>query len=193
MNKVIFIDRDGTINVDEKGYISKPEQFNLFPFAIEAIKGFRKLGYKVVVVTNQSGIARGYYTFADLEKVHQRFKDLLSEADTYVDAILVAPYHPEGVVEPYNVVHEDRKPSIGLLKKYFSECNFKTSESFMIGDKLSDIEFGVNYNLKTILVLTGNGINTFKKGFNPDTKPDYVLDNLLSVVELLKKIKYKGE
>jgi histidinol-phosphate phosphatase family protein len=188
MNKVIFLDRDGTINIDEEGYISSPEKFELFPFASKTIKGFNDLGYKVVVVTNQSGIARGYYNHADLKSIHEKMIKEVAIDGGVIDDILIAPYHPKGTVEPFNIVHEDRKPGIGLLKKYYAKCNFSTSESFMIGDKLSDIEFGKRFNLKTILVLTGNGKKTLYKGLK-DIKPDYIVENLSSVLKILNKSK----
>ena len=157
MDKVVFIDRDGTINIDNHGYISKVEDFELFTFSATAIRKLNELGFKVVIITNQSGIARGYYTLADMELVHQEMIRLLTLENAVIDDILISPYHPQGVVEPFNIAHEDRKPGIGLLKKYYASNPFKTSHSFVIGDKFSDIGLGNNFHIPSILVLTGEG------------------------------------
>ncbi len=191
MEKIIFLDRDGTINADESGYISSPEDFNLYPNVGKAIHNFNKLGYKIVVVTNQSGIARGYYGFKELELIHEKMIRLIEADGGVIEDILIAPYHKDGVIEPYNIEHEDRKPCTGLLKTYNKKSNFATSKSFMIGDKLSDIEFGFNFNLKTILVLTGNGKNTFEKSLNSDIKADFIVKDLLSAAKLIEKLNKK--
>lgn len=190
MHKVVFIDRDGTINPDPNGYISSPKQFELFPFCAQAIRIFNNLNYKVVVVTNQSGIARGYYDFSQLEKIHDKMLTLLRNEGAYIDDILVSPYHPQGVIEPYNVVHEDRKPSTGLLKQYFKSKNFFTSKSYVIGDKDSDMKLANNFHLKSILVLTGYGKKTFNERAKLSIFPNYVVDNLLTAAKLLQKIDY---
>jgi D-glycero-D-manno-heptose 1,7-bisphosphate phosphatase len=189
MNKVIFLDRDGTINIDEDGYISNPDDLQLYPKAGKAISYFNKNGFKVVLVTNQSGIARGFFTYEDLSKVHERLKNLLAKDHAYLDDILISPYHPKGVVEPYNIAHEDRKPGIGLLKKYYAKYNFKSSHSFMIGDKISDIELGHKFNLKTILVLSGEGKKTFLNRELYDVKPDFVVNDLWQATEIIEKLK----
>jgi histidinol-phosphate phosphatase family protein len=192
MNKVVFLDRDGTINIDSKGYINNPDDFNLFPNVAKAIKLFNDLNFKVVLVTNQSGIARGYFSFDDVKLIHNKMISELTKQNAFVDDILISPYHPKGVIEPYNIAHEDRKPGIGLLKKYYAINNFKTSESFVIGDKLSDIKLGHNFNLKTILVLTGEGRNTFLERENSPIRPDFVVKDLweaAKVIEKLNKVK----
>lgn len=188
MDKVVFIDRDGTINIDEHGYISKIEDFKLFPISGKAIKELNELGYRVVVITNQSGIARGYYTLEDLEKIHQEMIRLLAVEGAIVDDILVSPYHPKGVVEPFNIAHEDRKPGTGLLKKYYATRPFKRSESFVIGDKFSDIELGSNFHIPSILVLTGEGEKSFKQRGNYKIKPDFVVKDLWEATKLIKII-----
>ena len=192
MDKVIFLDRDGTINPDDKGYINKPEDFNLYPFTAKAIKIFNQLGYKLIVVTNQSGIARGYLTFEDLEKIHKKMLNLLEKDGAQIDEILISPFHPEGVVEPYNIFSEDRKPGLGLFYKALKKYNFRIKKSFMIGDKYSDILFGKNVGLKSILVRTGYGEEEFLQNLEiREKKPDFVVDNLLAAAYLIEKLTEK--
>lgn len=191
MNKVVFLDRDGTINIDSHGYINNPDDFQLFPNTAKAIKLLNNLNYKVVVVTNQSGISRGYFTFAEVNEVHNKMITLLKQENAFIDDILISPYHPKGVIKPYNIVHEDRKPDTGLLKKYYALNNFKTSKSFVIGDKISDIELGYNFHLKTILVLTGEGRETFKLINTTSIKPDFVVKDLWEASKIIKLIDNK--
>jgi len=188
MNKVVFIDRDGTINFDKVGYINNPDDFNLFPNTSKSIHLLNQMNFKVVIVTNQSGIARGYFTYEDLYNIHAKMIAELAKNTAYIDDILISPYHPKGVVKPYNIAHEDRKPGIGLLKKYYASNKFKTSKSFVIGDKMSDIELGHNFNMKTILVLTGQGKNTFLNRANYSVKPDFVVKDLWEAVKMIKII-----
>ncbi len=186
MDKVIFLDRDGTINIDDKGYISNPNDMTLFANTAKAIRLFNELNYKVVIVTNQSGIARGYFTLSDVTKIHDKMITELTKENAIIDDILISPYHPKGVVEPYNIAHEDRKPGIGLLKKYNAINNIKTSKSFVIGDKASDIELGKNFHLNTILVLTGEGERTFLNRNNLSLQPDFVVKDLWEAAKIIK-------
>lgn len=188
MDKAVFLDRDGTLNQDS-GYIAKPEDFHLYPFVIEALTKLKKLNYKLFVVTNQSGVARGYYTGKDVDKIHGKLKQLLAKNDIYLDDIFYAPYHKDGIKAPYNVEHPDRKPGLGLFKKCLQKYDIKIKASFMIGDKYSDIAFGKKAHLQTIQVLTGEGWNSFlhqRKTWK--YHPDYVVKNLLTASKLIEKL-----
>jgi len=186
INKVVFLDRDGTINIDNHGYIKDPDDFLIYPNTAIAVKLLNQLKFKVVVVTNQSGISRGYFTFAEVNKIHDKMLAILAKESGFIDDILISPYHPKGVIKPYNIAHEDRKPSIGLLKKYYAKCNFNTSKSYIIGDKISDIELGNNFNLNTILVLTGEGKKTFLNRNNLSLQPDFVVKDLWEAAKIIK-------
>lgn len=188
MNKVVFLDRDGTMNADKNGYIKEIDSFNLFPFTTKAIAKFNQLDFKVVVVTNQSGIARGYFTFSDLNIIHEKMTHELARGNAFVNDILISPYHPKGVVEPYNIVHESRKPGTALLKEYYRLNNFKTSKSFIIGDKASDIQLGNNFNLKTILVLTGEGEKTFRDRNKYSYKANFIVKDLWEAAKLIENL-----
>ena len=186
--RVVFLDRDGTLNPDQDGYIDHPERFELYPYSGRAIKDLNDKGFFVFLITNQSGIARGYYSFEDLEQVHTEMKKQLDEAGAHIDEIFVSPHYAGGSIEPYNIEHEDRKPGLGLFKKAVQKYEINISGSFMIGDKYSDIEFGKKAGLRTILVLSGNGMNEFlDKRKEWRIKPDLVAKDLSTAVSFILK------
>ena len=142
--KAVFIDRDGTINVNY-GYVSSPENFDIYPGVAKGIKLLKDAGFKIIVVTNQSGIARGYYTEGDLKKLHEKMiKELLKE-DAELDAIYYCPHHPD---DNCNC----RKPKTGLLEKAIHDFDIDIKDSFLIGDRMIDVEAGHKMGLKTVLV-----------------------------------------
>jgi D,D-heptose 1,7-bisphosphate phosphatase len=186
--KAIFLDRDGTINPDEFGYINNPEGYSLYPYAADAIKQFRDMGYLVFLVTNQGGVARGYITLEQMHSVLKRAEELLAEQDTYLDKIYYSPYYHAGVVEPWNIQHEDRKPGLGMFKKALAEFRFRPEHSWMIGDRYSDIEFGIKAGLKTILLRSGNGEQEFIHNMPGWVyQPDFVVNDLLSAALLIAR------
>ncbi len=188
-NKVVFLDRDGTINSDEHGYINHPDDLILYPFAAKAIGKLNKMGYLVFIVTNQAGVAYGYFQIDDVKKINEKLISELAKENTKVDDIIFAPYHKKGKVEPYNIQHEDRKPGIGMFKKIQEKYQIDNTTSYMIGDKFSDIGFGYNAGLKTILVLTGNGEDEFlNKRKNSKYTPDFIVNDLASAVDLIEKL-----
>ncbi|MGB4261174.1 MAG: HAD family hydrolase, partial [Candidatus Cloacimonas acidaminovorans] len=142
IKRAIFLDRDGVISPDDFGYLSNPEEYHLYPYTIEALKIFKELNFLLFVVTNQSGIARGYFTIDDLEKVLAKMRSLLSAGGIELDGVYYSPYYKDGIVPPYNIDHIDRKPGIGMFKKAYSEFHFQIEGSYMIGDRISDLGFG---------------------------------------------------
>ena len=189
MKKAVFLDRDGTINIDEHGYISKPEDFVLYPYAAEAISILNKLDCHIFVISNQSGIARGYYSFEELEEIHQKMLSELEGSGAQITEIFISPYHKDGKVEPYNIEHEDRKPGLGLFKQALQKHSFSIKNSFMIGDKYSDIAFGRKAGLITILVRSGEGNEEFLQHRNSrQYKPHYVAKDLLSAAKLIERM-----
>ncbi len=187
--KAVFLDRDGTINIDQNGYINNPDDFELFPFAAEAIFILNKLNYLIFVVSNQSGITRGYFTIEELEVIHQKMDKQLLKSRAKIDEIYFSPYHIEGKVEPYNIHHEDRKPGLGMFKKALKKYHFEIKKSFMIGDRYSDIVFGKKAGLSTILLLTGFGKDIFYNDRKKwEYQPDFVVKDLLVAVKLIEKL-----
>ena len=190
--KAVFLDRDGTINSDEHGYINKPDDLHLYPFAAEAISKLNKMGYLVFIVTNQAGVAYGYFKIEDVEKINAKFLNDLAKGDAKVDEIFFSPFHKNGIVEPFNIYHEDRKPGIGLFKKAKEKYDFDVKASYMIGDRFSDIGFGKNAGLKTILVRSGDGEKDFMQRRNEtEYNTDFVVKDLSVAVKLIEELENK--
>jgi D-glycero-D-manno-heptose 1,7-bisphosphate phosphatase len=146
-----FLDRDGVINVDT-GYTFRPEDLILTPTAAEGIRLLNEAGYWVIVVTNQSGVARDYFSIADVERFHAHLQRRLAEQGARIDAFYLCPYHREGTVEAYRCDHEDRKPNPGMLLKAMRDWPITREGSFMIGDKPSDEEAASRAGIASILV-----------------------------------------
>lgn len=136
---VLFLDRDGVINVDV-GYLSDPAQLKFIPGAIEAMKEAQTRGYDIIVVTNQSGVARGYYTEDDVQALHAEMSRRLEAEGVHILAYYYCPHHPEGTVEAYKRACDCRKPNPGMLTKAIEEWNVDVDGSFLVGDKPSDVE-----------------------------------------------------
>lgn len=154
----VFLDRDGTINV-EKDYLYRIEEFEFTPGAVEAIKLLNQAGYLVVVVTNQSGVARGYYTEADVATLHRHIDTVLASQGARVDAWYYCPHHDQGK-PPYNQTCDCRKPMPGMLQQAALDHAIDLTRSWMVGDKPADIDAGQAAGCKPVLVMTGYGAET---------------------------------
>lgn len=156
--RVIFLDRDGTMN-EEVNYLHRPEDLRMIPGTAEAVRMFNEAGYQVIVITNQAGVARGYYTEADVEVLHAYMNEVLEESGAHVDAFYYCPHHPEHGIGAYKTVCRCRKPNIGMFEAAERELpgGIDKSRSFMIGDKLIDTEAGHRFGIRSILVGTGYG------------------------------------
>lgn len=185
MNKAVFLDRDGTIN-KEVNYLYRKEDFNFIPKTIEAIKIFHELGYKVIVITNQAGVARGYYKEQDIEILHRYVDKLLIAENTYIDAYYYCPHHPEGSVERYKIKCNCRKPNNGMIYHAVKDFNIDLRESIIIGDKEIDIQTGKSAGIgKCVLVRSGHIVDEF------NTVADSIYDSLYNFAIKLKKSFYK--
>jgi D-glycero-D-manno-heptose 1,7-bisphosphate phosphatase len=149
----VFVDRDKTL-IEDPGYIKSPEQIRLLPGAAEAVARLRAAGYPVVVVTNQSGIARGYFTEDELTLIHRRLQELLNRHGSGVDAIYYCPYlaGDDAVVERYRRDSDLRKPKPGMLLMAAKEMELDTQSSWMVGDSIRDAEAGKAAGCRTILI-----------------------------------------
>ena len=189
IKRAIFLDRDGVLNPDEFGYLSNPELYELYAYTGEALRLLKESGFLLFVVTNQSGIARGYFSVEALEAVLGRMRSLISAEGVELDAVYYSPYFKDGTVEPYNIQHEDRKPGTGMFKRAMQEYGFDAGNSWMIGDRSTDIEFGENAGLKTILLLSGNGDKEFSENvITGRLQPNFVCENLLTAATMIHKL-----
>ena len=187
MKKAIFLDRDGTINI-EKDYIYKPEDLVFEDGAIEALKTFKNLGYILIVITNQSGIARGYFTEDDLHRFNKNMNDLLKKDGVEIEEFFYCPHHPTKGIGEYLVDCDCRKPNNKLIEEAIKKYDIDREKSFMIGDKKSDIGAGLKSNLRTVLVKTGYGMKDMEK---IDKNETLVCENLKGFSEILKREKLK--
>ena len=152
-----LMDRDGVLNVDV-GYPHKPEHITWVEGAFEALARLRSAGYRVVVVTNQSGVARGYYSEADVEALHTWMAETVAKRGGAIDAFFHCPYHPEAKLPEYRMEHFDRKPSPGMLLRALSEFATDLDRSFMIGDRETDLVAANAAGVKAFLY-AGNGLD----------------------------------
>jgi len=182
MEKIVFLDRDGTINI-EKNYLYSIEDFQFIQGTPEAICMLNKYNYRVIVVSNQAGIARGYYTESDVEKLHKFINTELNKYGAHIDQFFYCPHHPDGIGK-YKKICNCRKPAIGMLSKAGYIYDIDKDNSWMIGDTKNDILAGKRYNIKTALVATGYGKKVYdQEGQNINF--DYFAKNILDAVNFI--------
>ena len=157
----VFFDRDGVLNIDH-GYTYRKEEFQWMPGAIEAIRHFNLKGYYVFVVTNQSGIARGYYTEEDVKKLHSFMNEELAKQSAYIDEFYFCPHHVEGKIEEFRQDCQCRKPMPGMLLQAAKKWSIDLAKSFMIGDRPSDTEAAKSAGIKGYL-FSGNNLYEYIK------------------------------
>ena len=183
-DKAVFLDRDNTI-IDDPGYIGDPSLVRLLPGVEQAIKSLQAAGYKIVVVTNQSGIARGLLTEAMLEKIHDELRRQLALKEAYLDAIYYCPFHPEGTVEGYVIDSGLRKPRPGMLLKAAGEMDLELAGSWMVGDSPRDIEAGQRAGCRTIRVRTRPAVAKQMDQEDEDVQADFTVRNLAEAAKII--------
>lgn len=156
MKKAVFLDRDGVL-IEDVNYLSSLSQIKFFADIPNGLKRLKSTGFLLIVITNQSGVARGYFTEDFVRKTHQKLNQILQTYQIQIDASYFCPHHPEGH-SPYNIVCGCRKPNPGMIHKAAIEHDIDIDQSYMIGDKISDMELALNANLTGILVKTGYGV-----------------------------------
>lgn len=172
--RAIFLDRDGVLNEDD-GYIGQPERFHVFPYVGPALKLLAEKGFLFFIVTNQSGIARGYFTMEDTNRLHDLLKKQMQTYHVKFTKIYISPHHPD---EP----NTSRKPSPEMVLEAAREYSIDLSASYVIGDSACDLEMGYRAGCRVVLVRSGEGAKTEKL---PEVKFDYVFDNLLEAAKVL--------
>lgn len=189
LRRAVFLDRDGTLN-EEVGYIRNLDEFRLFDFAGEAVRLVNEAGWLVIVVTNQSGIARGMFSEQFLTQVHSRMQTELESSGARVDGVYFCPHHPEIGDAPYRQSCDCRKPQPGLLLRAAEDFELDLSLCAVIGDRLRDVAMAQSTGARSVLVLTGYGqeeICGTVSGSDPaqgqaSQAPDHVATNLLEAV-----------
>ena len=176
--RAFFLDRDGTI-IEEVGYLDRPERVEFFPWTIDAIRVLNRAGLAVVMVSNQSGIARGFFTEAVADEVHGRMAEMLAAGGARIDAYYYCPHHPDGTVERLAKACDCRKPARGLVDRAVAEFGVDPTRSFVVGDRWLDVELARTVGAKGILVRTGYGDMQERKP-SRGAKADAVVDNLIS-------------
>ena len=178
----VFIDRDGTVN-EQMGYINHIRRFVLLPGSTEAIRLLNHHGFLAVIVSNQSGVARGYFPIDLVHEVHDYMEVLLEKEGARVDGIFFCPHYPEGKVPEYSKPCECRKPRTGLIEMACRQLPVDMGHSYVIGDRYSDMELARKSGLKGILVKTGYGLGDLTYVFPAlPFQPLHVAENLLDAV-----------
>ena len=193
----LFLDRDGTIlkeiegsSPDNLGYLTSVEKVELIGGSADAIALARNSGYKTIILTNQSAIARGWLTEDEFREINSRMYELLIRANkqAVIDDLFFSPFHKDGIIEKYKKESPSRKPDIGMILEAQKKHDIDLGASFMIGDAYSDIKCGVNAGIRNILVMTGYGKVAYKKCLDEKLKIDFIAKNLLDAVQYIAGI-----
>ena len=170
MNRAVFLDRDGTLN-EETGYLHRIEDFRWLPGAIDAVRALKRNGWRVVLITNQAGIGRGYYTEQDLAALHDHLEAALAHAGAGLDAVYYCPHHPEAGCRC-------RKPGALLYEQAARDLDIDFAASYAVGDKLADLIPARRLGCRTILVQTGYGRQELARARAEGFPIDWVADDL---------------
>jgi len=188
MQRVVFLDRDGTI-IEDVGYIGEISRIKFLPMVSEAIKLLNESGFKVIITTNQAGVARGYFTEDAVREVNRYIEETLAAQGALIDRTYYCPHHIEGVVKEYRKECHWRKPNPGMIEEAAREFGIDLRDSFIIGDKMSDIETGCRAGCKTVL-LTNEG--SPEGGGETALTPDYIAADLYEAVKWLVSAANQG-
>jgi D-glycero-D-manno-heptose 1,7-bisphosphate phosphatase len=183
MKRAVFIDRDGTIS-EEVGYINHPARFRVFPYAAAAIKLLNEANWLAVLVTNQAGVARGYFSEDMIGLVHQQLEQNLQQNGAKLNAIYYCAHHPSVGQPPYRFDCDCRKPKPGLILRAAKELGIDLSQSWMVGDRHSDVELAGAAGVQSAFVLSGYGRGEWEyQRASWQHQPDLVAENLLEAVQ----------
>lgn len=178
LNRAVFLDRDGTIN-QEVGYLSDVNELRLIAGAPTAIAKLNKEAFKVVVVTNQAGVARGYFSEDRVQRIHSVMRERLGHEQANVDAFYYCPHHPTEGIGAYKVECHCRKPKPGMLVAAARELQIDLKHSFVVGDMLSDLAAGYAVGCRQVLVLTGYGYESQRALAGSPCQPDFIALDIL--------------
>lgn len=183
-----FLDRDGTVN-EEVEILRLPDQLRLITGAGEAIRSLNDRGILTCIISNQAGVARGLLTEQDLLPIHEKLRSELRLSRARLDAIYYCPHHPADGKAPYNVVCDCRKPAIGMLRRGAEEFGIDLSRSFVVGDRIADVQAGKAVGATTILVLTGYGRIAADECSAAGVRPEFTAPSIVEAADfILRKI-----
>lgn len=181
----LFMDRDGTVS-EEVGYVNHPSRFRLFPYSADAIKLLNDNGWLAIVVTNQAGVARGYFAEDVIIQIHDQLRRDLENASAKLDAIYYCAHHPSVGEPPYRLDCDCRKPKTGLIARAAADFPIDVERSWMVGDRYSDIELARNAGLHSAFVLSGYGRGEWEYQRGAwKFEPEVVAENLLDVARII--------
>ena len=188
MRPAIFMDRDGTLS-EEVGYVNHLSRFRLYPYAVDAVRWINRSGYLAVVVTNQAGVARGYFPESLIADVHAVVTSAMAAGEAHLDGIYYCPHHPSAGQPPYRRDCDCRKPLPGLLQRAAAELEIDLARSWMIGDRHSDVQLAWSVGARGALVQTGYGRGELvHHGPRWARPPDLVAEHLLEAVERILRM-----
>ncbi len=183
--RAVFIDRDGTIS-EEVGYVNHVERYRVFPFAAEAIRTLHEAGWLAILVTNQAGVARGYFKEELVGEVHGLLARELERGGARLDAVYYCPHHPSVGEPPYRLDCDCRKPRPGLIRRAAAEFDLDLASCWMVGDRYGDTELARNAGVRSALVLTGYGRGELEhQSQDWQHRPDLVAENLLEAAHAI--------
>jgi len=164
----VFLDRDGTLN-EEIGYVNHPSRFRVYPYAAEAVRELNRAGFAAVVVTNQSGVARGYFDEALVDTLHAKLRAEIEAGGGRLDGIYYCPHHPEARIAEYKRFCDCRKPALGMIERAAAELHLDLARSFVVGDRFLDMEMAQRGGMRGVFVLSGYGLGEYE--YHHDTWP----------------------
>jgi D-glycero-D-manno-heptose 1,7-bisphosphate phosphatase len=183
MKPAVFLDRDGTV-IHERGYLHRLDLIEPFSYTADALTMLARAGYALVIVSNQAGVARGYFDEAFVQEAHRHLAGLLARDGIVMDGYYYCPHHPDGIVEPYRRACRCRKPGPGMVERAAAELKLDVSRSFVIGDKWLDVELAQNAGARGVLVRTGYGADV-ETDRPSGVEPLAVVDTLLEAARII--------
>jgi D-glycero-D-manno-heptose 1,7-bisphosphate phosphatase len=181
MNKAIFLDKDGTL-IKDVPYNIRPEAIEFYPDTIDVLRSFKNAGFKLIVVSNQAGVALGYFEEEALSELSKAINRLLGKYKIQIDDFYYCPHHPEGKIKKYSKKCQCRKPEPGLFYKACNDHGINVEDSWMIGDILNDMEAGNSAGCRTVMVDVGNETEWV---LNEKRRPDYIVKSLKEAKDMI--------
>lgn len=173
--RAVFLDRDGTL-IEDVGYLERTGRIAMYPWSIDAIRVLNRAGLRVVVTTNQAGVARGYFTEALVDEIHRHIDSRVAQGGARIDAYYYCPHHPDGTVEAYRRQCDCRKPGRGLVDRAVQDLGVDPTQSFVVGDRRLDVQLARAVGARAVLVRTGYGVTEEAQGLVADAVADNLMD-----------------